>query len=28
LIEVAHPDFREWIEEEAHRLGIVPKANF
>ena len=28
LIEIAHPDFREWIEEEAHRLGIVPKTNF
>lgn len=25
LIKVAHPDFREWLREEAHRLGIVPK---
>ncbi len=25
LIKIAHPDFREWLREEAHRLGIVPK---
>jgi acyl-CoA hydrolase len=25
LIRVAHPKFREWLREEAHRLGIVPK---
>lgn len=25
LIEIAHPDFREWIEEEAARLMIVPR---
>lgn len=24
LVRVAHPDFRDWIREEAHRLGIVP----
>lgn len=28
LVEIAHPDFREWIEEEASRLGIVPKTHF
>jgi len=28
LIHVAHPNFREWIREEAHRLGIVPKTTF
>jgi acyl-CoA hydrolase len=28
LIRVAHPDFREWIRDEAHRLGIVPKVTF
>lgn len=28
LIRVAHPDFREWIRDEAHRLGIVPKTTF
>lgn len=25
LIKIAHPNFREWLREEAHRLGIVPK---
>jgi ABC-type branched-subunit amino acid transport system substrate-binding protein len=25
LIQIAHPDFRDWIEEEATRLKIVPK---
>lgn len=25
LMEIAHPDFREWIEEEAARLMIVPR---
>jgi len=25
LIRVAHPDFRSWLREEAHRLGIVPR---
>jgi acyl-CoA hydrolase len=25
LIAVAHPDFREWIRDEAARLGIVPR---
>ncbi|NSW50920.1 MAG: acetyl-CoA hydrolase/transferase family protein [Anaerolineae bacterium] len=28
LIRVAHPDFRDWIRDEAHRLGIVPKTQF
>jgi acyl-CoA hydrolase len=28
LIRIAHPDFRDWIREEAHRLGIVPKPVF
>jgi acyl-CoA hydrolase len=28
LTAIAHPDFREWIREEAHRLGIVPKIQF
>jgi acyl-CoA hydrolase len=28
LIQIAHPKFREWIREEAHRLGIVPKLLF
>lgn len=26
LIRIAHPNFREWLREEANRLGIVPKA--
>ena len=25
LVQVAHPDFRDWIREEAERLQIVPK---
>jgi len=25
LIRIAHPDFRDWIREEAARLGIVPR---
>jgi len=25
LIGIAHPDFRSWIEDEAARLGIVPR---
>ncbi len=25
LIKIAHPDFRDFLREEAHRLGIVPK---
>lgn len=28
LIKIAHPNFREWLREEAHRLGIVPKLVF
>ena len=28
LIRIAHPDFRESIREEAHRLGIVPDKQF
>jgi len=24
LARIAHPNFRDWIREEAHRLGIVP----
>lgn len=28
LSQIAHPNFREWIIEEAHRLGIVPKCQF
>jgi acyl-CoA hydrolase len=28
LIKIAHPDFREWIRDEAHRLGIVPRLVF
>jgi len=28
LIRVAHPDFRESIREESHRLGIVPDKQF
>ncbi|NMC47544.1 MAG: acetyl-CoA hydrolase/transferase family protein [Chloroflexi bacterium] len=28
LIRIAHPNFRDWIRDEAHRLGIVPKVNF
>lgn len=25
LARIAHPNFRNWLHEEAHRLGIVPK---
>ena len=25
LIQIAHPDFRAWIQEEAERLNIVPR---
>ena len=25
LIKVAHPDFRDWLRDEAARLGIVPR---
>lgn len=25
LVNIAHPDFRPWIREEAERLGIVPR---
>jgi acyl-CoA hydrolase len=28
LIRIAHPDFRESIREESHRLGIVPDKRF
>ena len=28
LINIAHPDFRESIREEAHRLGIVPDKRY
>ena len=28
LIRVAHPNFRDWLREEAHRMGIVPKMVF
>ena len=28
LIKIAHPNFRDWIRDEAHRLGIVPKLQF
>jgi len=28
LAKIAHPDFRDWIRDEAHRLGIVPKNQF
>ncbi len=28
LIKIAHPDFRESIREESHRLGIVPDRQF
>ncbi len=28
LIKIAHPNFRDWIRDEAHRLGIVPKLIF
>lgn len=25
LIKIAHPDFRQWLQDEVERLGIVPK---
>lgn len=25
LVKIAHPNFRDWLREEAQRLGIVPK---
>ena len=28
LVNIAHPNFRDWIREEAHRLGIVPNTQF
>ncbi|HMN13459.1 MAG TPA: acetyl-CoA hydrolase/transferase C-terminal domain-containing protein [Bellilinea sp.] len=28
LIKIAHPDFRDMIREEAHRLGIVPDKRY
>jgi acyl-CoA hydrolase len=28
LARIAHPNFRDWIQDEAHRLGIVPKTIF
>ena len=28
LIQIAHPDFRDWIREEAERLKIVPRLQF
>jgi acyl-CoA hydrolase len=28
LARIAHPNFRDWIRDEAHRLGIVPKSVF
>jgi acyl-CoA hydrolase len=28
LIRIAHPDFRESIREESHRLGIVPDKRY
>lgn len=28
LVKIAHPNFRDWIRDEAHRLGIVPKTLF
>lgn len=28
LVRIAHPDFRDAIREEAHRLGIVPDKQF
>jgi acyl-CoA hydrolase len=27
LIKIAHPEFRDWIRDEAGRLGIVPKTH-
>jgi len=28
LIRIAHPNFRDWIREESHRLGIVPDKHY
>jgi acyl-CoA hydrolase len=28
LIKIAHPNFRDWIREEAHALGIVPDKRY
>lgn len=28
LVRIAHPNFQDWIRDEAHRLGIVPKTQF
>jgi acyl-CoA hydrolase len=28
LARIAHPNFRDWLRDEAHRLGIVPKTVF
>jgi len=28
LINIAHPDFRETIREDCHRLGIVPDKQY
>ncbi len=28
LVKIAHPDFRDWIREESHRLGIVPDKHY
>ena len=28
LVKIAHPNFRDWIRDEAHRLSIVPKLQF
>lgn len=28
LVKIAHPNFRDWIRDEAHRLGIVPNSGF
>jgi len=28
LIKISHPKFRDWIREEAHRVGIVPHLQF
>ncbi len=28
LVRIAHPNYRDWIRDEAQRLGIVPKTQF
>ncbi len=28
LIKIAHPNFREWLRDEARRLGIVPRPQY